>query len=200
MSDRTSLFSRWTTILRIIAVGIPILGAIPTAANIYYGWKHDVPWWEVPARLEQARLWEKNGECKVGYRALSTGTTTVVQVGSCPTTGDISLKVAAEDRDPVYQWIAFKSLRKPGETSSFMDHLIPPVRAATPSALRAEKPIRLSQATSQVLCQSKEGANIVRIISENNRCFREMFSPFKGRVEKREEVPCDTACQVPKKS
>ncbi len=199
MSDQApeSLYSNLKALTRVIAIGIPLIGAIPTATNIYYGLKYDIPWWEVPHQAEQAKLWAKNAECRPHYRALSTGTDTVVYVASCPTTHDISLKISVPGRDSVYEWIAFSSLRKPGETPSFWNRLIPIAHAAAEGAQDPRNAMRLAQATSQVVCQSRVGAKIVRIIREGNRCFRETFSPYKGRVEKREEVPCTTSCPAP---
>ena len=35
---------------------------------------------------------------------------------------------------------------------------------------------------------------IVRVVQFEGKCFRETFSPFVGKVEKRESVPCNTTC------
>jgi hypothetical protein len=37
----------------------------------------------------------------------------------------------------------------------------------------------------------------VRIVKQGPKCVRETMSPFRGTVDKREEVPCETQC--PKK-
>jgi hypothetical protein len=46
----------------------------------------------------------------------------------------------------------------------------------------------------EVVCQAKRGSNIVRIIKEGDKCYREVVSPMKGGVEKTEEVSCETRC------
>jgi hypothetical protein len=195
MADRVedSAFSKWAGLAKLIAIIVPVIGAAPTAVNVYYGWKYDIPWWQVPQRAEQARLWERNAECKFNYRPISTGAQTVVHIGSCPTTGDIALKVSAKDRDPVYSWISYEALPKPGQSMSFIEHLVPPLRAAEAGA-KMSNGLRVAQSAITIVCQYRQGANIVRIVREGNQCYREMFSPFQGRVLKRDVVPCTTRC------
>ncbi|MCH9764385.1 MAG: hypothetical protein K0U34_00115, partial [Alphaproteobacteria bacterium] len=119
-----------------------------------------------------------------------------LHVATCAKTRDISLMITAEGRDPAYEWIAFDSLRKPGEKYSFFGHIIPPVNATELEHGTRGALFRLAQAetTITVLCQTRDGKNIVRTLQQDNKCVRETFSPFKGRVEKREDVACDNAC------
>lgn len=197
-----SRLSRWATIVRVVAISVPVLGAIPTAVNLYQAWVHDISPFEVQHRLAQARLWEKNFECRIDYKPLNTGQGTRIDAGACPKSGDISIKISAAGGEAVYEWIAFEKLRKPGTRTSLMELVIPSAQAATgvsrppvgsPAAL-----IQLAQSTMQVVCQVRQGSEIVRIVNEGGKCFRETFSPVRGKVEKREEVPCNTACPAPR--
>ena len=82
-------------IARIIAITAAVAGAVPTAVNFYHSWAHGIPYNEVSHRLSQYDLWVKNFECKIDYRALTTQAGTRVDVGSCPKSGDIAIKVSA---------------------------------------------------------------------------------------------------------
>ncbi len=47
----------------------------------------------------------------------------------------------------------------------------------------------------EVVCQSLVSkSQLVRIVKEDGKCFRETMSPVRGSVDKREEVPCETKC------
>ncbi len=88
---------RLTPLLRTTALAVTILGAIPTAVTAYHAWQYKVPFSKVSHRLAQYEIWERNIDCKIEYKALSTPEGTRVDVGACPETGDISLKVSAPD-------------------------------------------------------------------------------------------------------
>jgi hypothetical protein len=185
-------FDSWIPLLKNLALVVTILGAIPTAITAYHAWSFGVPFTQVSQRLAQYDLWVKNLDCKIDYKALSTTQGTKVDVGACNKTGDIALKVSAPDGKAAYQWIAYNELQKPGEaaqSSGFIDMLISAARAETPP-----KSFKVAQAL-EVKCQALDGKNIVRIVSEGGKCYREIVSPMRGTVDKREEVSCDTSCQ-----
>ena len=47
----------------------------------------------------------------------------------------------------------------------------------------------------EVVCQSLlSKTQLVRVVKEGGKCFREVLSPVRGSVESREEVPCETKC------
>jgi hypothetical protein len=60
----------------------------------------------------------------------------------------------------------------------------------------ADSKLRVAEANMEVVCQAKveKKDQIVRVVKDANKCFKEIVSPFKGTVEKREEVPCNTQC------
>lgn len=189
---------KMSSLVRAIAIGVPILGAIPTAINVFVGWRQDIPWWDVPRQVENAKLWERNAGCKYEYKPFTGSSRTALHVAPCTKTGDLSLMITAKGRDPAYHWIAYDSLRKPGEDLSFFEHLIPPLNAAE----TGQQSLRVAQAAEtaiSVLCQKQDGKNIVRTLKQGETCYRETFSPFKGRVEQREDVDCATACPEPAK-
>lgn len=186
--------------LRLVQFGVlavSVAAAIPTARNLYYSWTKGVPFDQVEHRLSQAELWEKNFDCKIDYRALSTSTNSKVEVGSCGKTGDISIRVTGAGGQTNYEWIAFEQLPKPAsKTAGLLDLFIAQAYAGervTPAPASAA-PIVLAQAGAETICQTKTKDVVVRIVKEGGKCFRETMSLFKGTVEKREEVPCTTQC------
>jgi hypothetical protein len=180
-------------LLKLAALLVTIFGAIPTAITAYNAWSFGVPFSEVPHRLQQYELWVKNLDCKIQYKALSTAQGTKVDVGACPKSGDIAIKISTADGKSSYEWIAYNSLTKPGEkrSTSFLDLLIGAARAGDEKAAS----FRIAQAAMEVKCEALDNKRIVRIVSEGGKCYREIVSPLKGTLETREEVPCDTKCK-----
>ncbi|MGE0024922.1 MAG: hypothetical protein AB7S70_14970, partial [Hyphomicrobium sp.] len=180
--------------LKTAALVVTIVGAIPTAITAYHAWQYKVPFTQVSHRLAQYEIWERNIDCQIQYKALSTSQGTKVDAGACASTGDISLKVSTSDGKATYEWIAYNQLQKPGETppSGFLDLLIGAAQADT----ALPKSLRLAQAM-EVVCQALVSkTELVRVVKEDGKCYREVMSPVRGSVDKREEVPCDTLCKA----
>lgn len=194
---RSGPFSRIVPYLKTAALVVTIVGAVPTAVTAYHAWTYKVPFTEVSHRLAQYEIWERNIDCKIDYKALSTAEGTRLDAGACPETGDISLKVSTDDGKATYEWIAYNQLQKPGEEappSSLIDLLIGAARAD--GAAGKGGGVRLAQ-SFEVICQSLVSkTQMVRIIKENGKCYREVMSPVRGSVDSREEVPCDTTCKA----
>jgi hypothetical protein len=185
--------NRIVPLLKTAALVVTIVGAIPTAITAYHAWQYKVPFTQVSHRLAQYEIWERNIDCQIEYKALSTSQGTKVDAGACPSTGDISLKVSTSDGKATYEWIAYNQLQKPGEErpSGILDLLI---GAAQAEDVQANGRVRLAQGL-EVVCQSLVSkTQLVRVVREDGKCFREIMSPVRGSVDKREEVPCDTKC------
>ena len=192
-------------LLPLIKAGVLIVSvaaAIPTAQNLYYSWTHGIPFNEVSHRLTQYDLWMKNLECKIEYRALSTASGSKVDVGACPKTGDIAIKVSGGGGQSHYEWIAFDQLKKATvQAAGLLDLLGSPANAGQPlepikttgGSLPAGS-FQVAQAGMEVMCQKKQGEKIVRIIKDGGKCYRETVSPLKGSVDRREEVACSSSC------
>lgn len=194
--------NRTMSIVKFLVLVVSVAAAVPTAQNLYYSYKHGVPFNEVSHRLEQYALWMKNLDCKVDYRALSTAGGTRVDVGSCPKTGDIAIKVSGKDGKATYEWIAYNQLQKPGaQTAGLMTLIVAQAFAATapddaaPQS-RLSDGVRVAQgAGMEVLCQAQVKDQIIRVVRDNGKCFREALSPIKGSIDSRTEVPCDAQCK-----
>jgi len=194
--------SSWQTWLRLIVVGVPVVGATPTALTAYQSFKHGIPYGEVSHRLSQWELWNKNAACaaKLDYREVDTDRAKI-NVAICKETGDIAIRIAAPDGRSINEWIAFDRLDRTAKPYSVWDLLFSTVRASPAVPRMPAAKFRFAQrAGLQVICQSTvDKTKIVRIVNESGRCYRETFSPFQGRVEKREEVPCNTSCPAPRR-
>lgn len=196
----TRAANRTMQILKVGIFAVSLAAAIPTARNLYYSWQNDIPFSEVSHRLDQYDLWMKNLDCKINYRTLSTAGGTKVDVGTCPTSGDIAIKISAPNGQSNYEWIAFNKLPKPSSsTASLMDLFISSAVAGEavthdPSS-QGNGNMSVAQANVETMCQARAGKDqIVRITKIGDKCFKEIVSPLKGVVETRTEVPCNTQC------
>ncbi|HRN87549.1 hypothetical protein [Hyphomicrobium sp.] len=182
------------SLLKTVALVVTIVGAIPTAITAYHAWQYKVPFTKVPHRLAQYDLWMKNLDCQIEYKALDTAQGTKLDVGACPSTGDIAIRIESTDGKTTYEWIAYNELQKPGEEppTNLIDLFIGVARADT----AGQRSVRTAQAM-EVVCQSLVTKNqLVRVVREGGKCFREELSPMRGSIDKREEVPCDTQCKA----
>jgi hypothetical protein len=200
MTDATSLLSnpkhpvnRTLSVIKLLVLAVSVAAAIPTARNLYFSWKNDVPFNQVDHRLAQADLFEKNFDCKINYRSLTTTGSEKVDVGTCEKTRDISIRISGNGQTN-YEWIAFERLPKPkSKAVSLIDLIVS--RAFADEAVRGDRPFDVAQDAS-VLCQAKSGDNIIRVVQSGGQCTRETVSIFRGSVEKSESVPCNTACPI----
>jgi hypothetical protein len=186
------IFNRWQSLIRAVAIGVPVLGALPTAVNLYHSWRHGIPYTQVSHKLAQYDLWVRNGDCKIDYKEIGAAKGSKINIGACPLSGDISIKITLPDGRATYEWIAFDQIN---QTTTWLSPLLNAAFAADKPPATALGNVRLAQAATQVQCQGWESAaKIIRIVNDGGRCYRETISPYSGRVDKREEVPCHTAC------
>lgn len=184
------------SLLKTAALVVTIVGAVPTAITAYHAWQYKVPFDKVPHRLAQYDLWMKNLDCKIEYKALDTAQGTKLDVGACPTTGDIAIRIASADGKTTYEWIAYNELQKPGEQPApgLLDLFVGSARADGMTA-RPEG-VRVAQAM-EVVCQALVSKDkLVRVVREGDKCFREQLSPIRGSIDARVEVSCDTQCKA----
>jgi hypothetical protein len=141
-------------------------------------------------RLQQYELWVKNGTCAIDYSEINAGKDAKVKIGACPTTGDISIQVSLAAGSSFFEWIDFNQLQHMNTAHSV---LLTPALAAEASATLAGT--QVAEAASRVVCQGWESkTQLVRIVNEGGRCFKELIAAYSGRADKRVEVPCTTTC------
>ena len=190
--------SRAQLIARVIAIGVPVAGAVPTGINLYQSWKHGIPYSEVSHRLHQYDLWVKNAHCKIDYKELNASKGAKIQVGACSTTGDISIKIALATGQAKFEWLAFDQLQR-ATTSSLLDAFVGSAHAmALPGDPSRPAFHRTQVPGAQVKCMDTLQGKAVRVVEEAGKCYRETINPIQGKLEKREEVDCAKACPLPK--
>ena len=132
----------------------------------------------------------KNGSCAIDYSEINAGKDAKVKIGACPTTGDISIQVSLAAGSSFFEWIDFNQLQHINTAHSV---LLTPALAAEASATLAGT--RVAEAGSRVVCQGWESkTQLIRIVNEGGRCFKETIAAYSGRADKRVEVPCTTTC------
>ena len=190
LSNPAHPVNRTLTLVKLLVLAVSVAAAIPTARNLYFSWKNDVPFNQVDHRLAQAALLEKNFGCKIDYRGLVTQGTARVEVGSCQKTGDIGLR----------QWT-----ERPGELR--MDRLRSLACRWSPGKPARPDRRALASESAADAGQSFEVAQTCRSFARQNpattSCGRAVggvrarnLSIFRGSVEKSETVPCDKACPI----
>lgn len=196
---RQGPFAKTLLVARVIAIAAAVGGAVPTAMNLYHSWANGIPYTEVSHRLDQAAVWERNFECRIEYRALTTAQGTRVDAGACGKTGDVSIKVTTPAGKAAYEWIAFDKLSKASKVA-FFGGLIGVAEAG-------ELPLVLAQAAPgapaapasggmKVMCEAMPAkGTIVRVVQDGAKCYRERVSVYRGALEKRDEVACTTTCK-----
>lgn len=195
LSNPAHPINRTVTLIKFAVLAVSVAAAIPTARNLYFSWKNGVPFNQVDHRLAQASLLEKNFDCKIAYQQISNSGASRVEVGSCQKTGDISIRLTSRGGQTNYEWIAFDQLPKPAsqQRASLLDLIASPAFAGD-EGIAFDKPFQVAQ--SNVLCQSKVGDNIVRVVQTGTQCVRETVSIFRGSVESSQVVSCDNACPI----
>ena len=196
-------------VARTIAIITAVAGALPTAFQYYQSWEHNIPYSEVPHRLAQYEMFISNVDCTPSYKAQTTTNGVRIDAAACPRTGDISVRMAAQDGQPVNQWVPFKQLQKTqARSASWLDlivtsahaegTLVPQSGGGTGTGASAPEPrVQLAQGSAglQVMCQALQPKSlIVRIVNDGGKCYRETISAIQGKTERREEVPCNTQC------
>lgn len=188
--------NRLMTLIKFGVLVVSVAAAVPTARNLYFSFKNDVPFDQVDHRLAQAALLEKNFDCKISYRALTTSSDAKVEVGSCQKTGDISIRVISRGGQTNYEWIAFDQLPKPvTKSASLMDLVVSRALAAERTGDNVDGPFEVAD-DAAVLCQKKVGDTVIRIVQSGGQCVRETVSIYRGAVESSSSVPCSSACPI----
>jgi hypothetical protein len=188
------MLGRITPLVKIAVLTVTVIGAVPTVLTAYNAWQYKIPFSEVSHRLGQYDILARNIGCTIDYKAIATSDGMKVDVGACPATRDISLKVSTPGGASSYEWIAYSQLRKPGEAppSGIMNLLFGVAHAADAPQ---STPLRMAQAGMEVKCQSLiSKLELVRVVKEAGKCYRETISPVRGSVDERKEVPCDIQC------
>ncbi len=146
--------------------------------------------------FEQQKLTEKNLDClfNASPRDMQLDNNIKVRVVACKS-GDVQVTVYPLNAPAKQRWISSQS-PVPAK-ASFLDLFLGKALAAEPNGA---DPQHSAQTAVQNLCQAWQDAakksKIIRVTNEGGKCFKEIVNVFTGRVEYREEVPCNSGCKA----
>jgi hypothetical protein len=151
---------------------------------------------------QQQRLQQKNLLCAVNMtrRAVGGEHDTSIRYGVCDN-NDVLVEVYPVDKPAFQQWLSPENIA--GMQASKKASLFGSAYAAILLRRPADEPIsHPAQMILKTVCQKWEDSSrqvrMIRVTNEGGKCFRERINVLSGRVEVREEVPCDTQCDVKK--
>ena len=150
---------------------------------------------------QQQRLQQKNMLCAITMtrRAVEADNETSIRYGVC-NNNDVLVEVYPNNKPAFQQWLSPENIAGIGPAAA--SGLFTAAYAATlpPLPPQAGAPMsRPAQMTLKTLCQAWEDqtrqSRMIRVTDEGGTCFRERINVLSGRVEVREQVPCDSKCQ-----
>jgi hypothetical protein len=151
---------------------------------------------------QQQRLQQKNLVCAVSMtrRAAVADPKTTIRYGVCENR-DMLVEVYPQGLPAFQQWISPENILSETQNAKSTGLFFSAVFAA---ALQQSPMANAGDHTAQIelktLCQKWQDnarqVRMIRVTNEGGKCFRERINVLSGRVEIREEVPCDTPCDV----
>ncbi len=176
----------------IFTMVLAIVGAIPTAIDLYRAWVLGISWGEVPFAVQQRELWEKNLMCatKPGQE-IQTEQQIVVRIQACES-GDVLVTAFPPGVDGRSVWMPAEGFQSTATMSLFS--------AALAQGAPQTGPTSQTRAFS-VQCQEwaeggVDSGLLIRVVTEGNVCYKEQVNIFTGAIKLREEVACDASCTL----
>ena len=171
----------WQWILMYPAFGVALLGAIPTAVQVYRAFWYDTSYAEVPMALRNQKLTEENLPClQKSGTSLQLADNTMIQAAVCEK-GDIWILSTTSDNRAHLSWVARDEVLGKKESG-----LLTGAAWASPGQL-------LAQNDARPLCVFKDrsGKIIRRLVVGQGVCQDQQIDPFTGRIN---VVPAPCAC------
>ena len=175
-------------------------GAVPTALDMYKANQFGLGLtnFRAVAQAEQQReLWKKNFFCssQAKVNTIKSQDGVKINVLACPS-GDVLTTVIKSDNVAISKWITVQEIQSASLANLFLT--VARAQEAAPAATaQTGGQVQVAQAdTNKVKCQnwSKPGQEVNRIISRDNKCFRETVNVLTGKTLTSKEVSCDTKC------
>jgi len=188
----------------LVGVLFGLVGFYEPAKDIYYQ-VFDPDYKEVEyvaLAKQQQRLQNKNLVCAINMvrRAVQADHQTTLRYGVCEN-NDVLLEVYPQNKTAFQQWLSPENLiTEPNMPRS--GGLFSPAFAAVGMPNPAfGATVQPTQIELKTLCQQwQDGGKqvkMVRVTDEGaGKCYRERINVLSGRVEVREEVPCEAKCDV----
>lgn len=200
MSDAQTQSKLWKP----AAIGTALLAAanfVQPAYDMYSKFTSPDDWGRVKSMefaRQQQKLQQKNLVCSLNMqRSMVRVDTANLQYGVCEN-ADVLVTVYPDDKPAYQQWLSPENFVDEAKVASLIGAAyaatlpMPPLAGAGTAA-----PIPV-QMQIKTLCQSwvdkARQTKLLRVTNEGGKCFRERINVVSGRVEVRENVPCDTKC------
>jgi hypothetical protein len=152
---------------------------------------------------QQQRLQQKNLVCAINMarHAVPGEHQTSLRYGVCDN-NDVLVEVYPDAKPAYQQWVSPENVITAGQarTSGLFSAAFAAALPGRPAAVpNMSVPVQM---TLKTLCQAwQDGSRqvkMVRVTDEGGTCYRERINVLSGRVEIREQVPCDAKCDAPK--
>lgn len=158
----------------------------------------------VALATQQQRLQQKNLVCAINMkRSMVKGENdTTIRYGTCENQ-DVLVEVYPRNKPAYQHWLTDENLNNGEKRSTSLFSLAALAGTVKPSDVPApsNSSVRPAQIELKTLCQGWQDpakqVKMVRVTDEGGQCYRELINVLSGRVEIREQVPCDTQCQQP---
>lgn len=171
----------WQWILMYPALGVALLGAIPTGVQLYKAFRYDTSYAEVPIAVRNNKLTEENLSClnKAGT-SLKLADNTTIQAAVCAK-GDIWILSTAAGSHPHLSWVSRDEVLGRKQSGLFT------------GTAWASSGQRLAQNNARPLCVFKDasGKVIRRLVVSPGVCQDQQIDPFTGRIN---VVPAPCSC------
>jgi hypothetical protein len=180
-ADASKPTTWWQWWLMYPALGVAILGAIPTVINGVRALSLGLPYSEVPQATKNADLFAKNFDClKKTGPSVELKDNTEVQAVICDN-GDIWIRVTTADKLSGIVWVSPADIAPRKHAGLIVGEAV-----AAPSR-------REVAADSPVLCvfRDRSGKIVRKIAVAPGRCQDQQIDPYTGAVT---SVPADCAC------
>jgi hypothetical protein len=150
---------------------------------------------------QQQRLQQKNLVCAINMtrQAISGEHETTIRYGVCDN-HDVLVEVYPLNKPAFQQWMSPENILSgtaPARTGGLFSSAMAATLIRSPTADAVIQPAQMQLKT---LCQkwqdSARQVKMIRVTNEGGTCYRERINVLSGRVEIREQVPCDTQCDA----
>ena len=188
----------WLSITALSGVLFGLVGFYDPAKDLYKQLT-DSAYQNVPSvKLAdyQQQLWVKNDGCIGSLTMQETvlNPEVTVRAGACPNK-DVLVQVFPKSSPAVSNWITPGNLKE--KTAGLFSAFAASFELSPDNTSRSEaRPVQMTVST---VCQGwadpARKAKLIRVVSENGKCFKEITNVYSGRVEYREAVPCNTVCK-----
>jgi hypothetical protein len=150
---------------------------------------------------QQQRLQQKNLVCAINMsrQAITGEHETTIRYGVCDN-HDVLVEVYPQAKPAFQQWMSPENILGEKQAAKAAGLFSSAIAATFMRSPAAESMTHPAQMQLKTLCQKwQDGTRqvkMIRVTNEGGTCWRERINVLSGRIEIREQVPCETQCDV----